>query len=127
MVRFYRTIRLVLLSGWKEIAGHLRCGVRTAQRWAANGLPIKRIGRGPRAHVMADSEAIDRWVRHGGRLQMENVDAEELIRRSGKLLNEINELRNSLQQGVRSLHQGIAALRDKQATQRALRTRTRRG
>lgn len=117
----------VLLSGWKEIASHLRCGVRTAQRWAANGLPVQRVGSGPRAHVMADSELIDRWIRHGGRLQMDNAKAEDLIRHSSKLLKEIEELRKSLQEGVRSLHRGISMLRIKQANLRNLRAKARRG
>jgi len=32
----------MILSGWKEIASYLHCGVRTVQRWEVDGLPIYR-------------------------------------------------------------------------------------
>ena len=55
----------MILSGWKEIAGYLRCGVRTVQRWEADGLPIHRPSPAKRSHVIAHSEELDRWVRNG--------------------------------------------------------------
>jgi hypothetical protein len=57
----------VLLTGWKEIAAHLRCGVRTVQRWERLGLPVTRPTRAPgqkRGPVIADSERLDSWVHH---------------------------------------------------------------
>ena len=55
----------MILSGWKEIAGYLHCGVRTVQRWEAEGLPIHRPSPAKRSHVIAHSEELDRWVRNG--------------------------------------------------------------
>ncbi len=55
----------MILSGWKEIASYLHCGVRTVQRWEMDGLPIRRPTPGKRSHVIAHSEELDRWVRHG--------------------------------------------------------------
>jgi len=57
----------MLLTGWKEIAEHLRCGMRTVQRWERLGLPVTRPSRAPgqkRGLVIADSEKIDSWVHH---------------------------------------------------------------
>jgi len=52
----------VILTGWKEIAEHLRCSVRTAQRWEGGGLPVKRVRKSPRAPVVADSDELDAWT-----------------------------------------------------------------
>lgn len=48
------------LSGWKEIAGHLRQAVRTVQRWENSGLPIHRVKVGP-SPVFAFKEELDAW------------------------------------------------------------------
>ena len=53
----------MVLSGWKEISGYVRCGVRTVQRWEGHGLPIHRPTPGKRSHVIAYSEELDWWVR----------------------------------------------------------------
>lgn len=53
----------VLLNGWKEIAGYLKCGVRTVQRWEQLGLPVMRVRPGNRGPVMAHSESIDSWIK----------------------------------------------------------------
>jgi hypothetical protein len=50
-----------VLSGWKEIANHLRHGVRTVQRWEMFGLPIHRVGGG--GPVFAFVEEIEAWER----------------------------------------------------------------
>jgi len=52
----------VILTGWKEIAAHLRRDVRTTQRWEHRGLPIKRVANTPRAPVVADSDELDAWT-----------------------------------------------------------------
>jgi hypothetical protein len=52
----------MILSGWKEIAGHLRRGVRTVQRWEHFGLPVHRPAGRSRAAVFAISEEIDNWA-----------------------------------------------------------------
>ena len=53
----------MVLSGWKEISDHLRCGVRTVQRWEKNGLPVHRPIPSTRSHVIAYPEELDHWVR----------------------------------------------------------------
>jgi len=56
----------MVLTGWKEIAMHLRCGVRTAQRWETRtGLPVRRRDYG---QVLAFSDEIDEWLRTSSRL-----------------------------------------------------------
>jgi len=60
-------LSVVLLTGWKEIAAHLRCGVRTVQRWERFGLPIARptcAAGQKRGLVIADSEKLDAWIHH---------------------------------------------------------------
>ena len=52
------------LNGWKEIAGRLGRGVRTAQRWEKlHGLPVHRIGREGGEIVFAFTAELDRWAR----------------------------------------------------------------
>jgi hypothetical protein len=52
------------LNGWKEIAGHLGKGTRTAQRWEKEyGLPVHRVGREGGEIVFAFRDEIDRWSR----------------------------------------------------------------
>ena len=53
----------MILAGWKEIAKHLRCGVRTVQRWEQRGLPVHRPLPGKRSHVIAYSDELDWFVR----------------------------------------------------------------
>lgn len=51
------------LNGWKEIAGRLGRGVRTAQRWEKlYGLPVHRIGREGGEIVFAFTAELDRWA-----------------------------------------------------------------
>jgi hypothetical protein len=45
----------MILSGGKEIADYLRCGMRTAKRWENRALPVHRPVRGKRSHVVAYS------------------------------------------------------------------------
>ena len=50
------------LNSWKEIAGYLNCGVRTAQRWErTEGLPVRRHLHQTLASVYALTSEIDRW------------------------------------------------------------------
>ena len=55
----------MILTGWKEIACYLKCSVRTVQRWEGCGLPIRRPTASSRAHVVAYSEDINRWLACG--------------------------------------------------------------
>ncbi|MGH9523347.1 MAG: hypothetical protein ACRD3E_12540 [Terriglobales bacterium] len=53
----------MVLHGWKQIAQHLGCGIRTAQRWEAQcGLPVTRPRNHLRSPVLAHSEALDGWA-----------------------------------------------------------------
>jgi hypothetical protein len=52
------------LSGWKEIATHLRRSVRAAQRWEQElGLPVHRIKTAQGQMVFADRQELDAWMR----------------------------------------------------------------
>jgi len=51
------------LTGWKEIAGYLNRGVRTAQRWEREfGLPVRRIGRDRSESVFAFTAEVNAWL-----------------------------------------------------------------
>ena len=53
----------MLLNGWKEIAGYLKCGVRTVQRWHRDlHLPVTRVRSGQRGPVLANSENLQVWM-----------------------------------------------------------------
>jgi phage terminase Nu1 subunit (DNA packaging protein) len=53
----------MVLSGWKDIAAYLRCGIRTVQRWERKGIPVHRPVPSKRSHVIAYSEELDWWIR----------------------------------------------------------------
>jgi len=53
----------MMLTSWKEIASHLNCAVRTAQRWERHGLPVRRPIPGRRGYVTADREMLESWIR----------------------------------------------------------------
>jgi len=98
-----------LLNSWKEIASYLNRGVRTVQRWERMGLPVRRLGTGPRAPVIANAPEIDGWMqtaRAHGFLQSPLV-SEPLQCRA--------DLRETILQS-RALRQEMAALRKKQRT-----------
>jgi hypothetical protein len=47
-----------LLKGWKEIAAFLGQPVAVAQRWAGEGMPVRREGR----YVETTPEELSRWL-----------------------------------------------------------------
>jgi hypothetical protein len=52
------------LQSWKEIASELNRGIRTVQRWERTlGLPVRRVGRGPRCPVIAFRDELHHWLR----------------------------------------------------------------
>lgn len=106
----------MLLSGWKEIAAHLRCGTRSAQRWASRGLPVRRVGKGPKPHVVADSELLDAWVSHGGQLRQDLLDTDAIRDKSKRLRSELTAARKDLHVRVDALRAGIKEISEKQAT-----------
>ncbi len=98
----------MVVSGWKEIAGYLRCGVRTVQRWERRGLPVHRPIPGKRSHVVAYSEELDWWVRdHQARL----APPENSIGYAKKLREQARAGRAELRSRMSVLRQEIADLR----------------
>jgi len=47
-----------VLKGWKPIAAYLGIPPATAQRWAGEGMPVRREGR----FTVADRDAISAWL-----------------------------------------------------------------
>jgi Helix-turn-helix domain len=79
------------LSGWKEIAVYLRCGVRTVQRWERReGLPVHRHPHDKRGTVYAFQSEIDIW------LEQRNLTIADRIR--GELGQQLQELRGLTKQ-----------------------------
>jgi CheY-like chemotaxis protein len=52
----------MILKGWKDVAKHLGCGVRTAQRWERLGMPVRRPNPRKPSSVLAVTEELDAWV-----------------------------------------------------------------
>ena len=104
----------MILTGWKEISNHLRYGVRTVQRWELEGLPVKRVRNSPRSPVVADSEEVDAWILHRGRVPpgvpQTLVDN---LRRARELRLEIEQRRKELQQRVQTFRKEMAEFRAK--------------
>jgi hypothetical protein len=103
----------VILSGWKDIARYLGCGVRTAQRWEDKGLPIRRPIPGRRSHVVTTSEQLDSWARDGVFFRSENLDRLANIQRARELRAEIQRTRQTLHQKLDELRKELAALHAK--------------
>ena len=56
------------LRGWKDIAGHLRIGVRTAIAYADDPkmeppMPVRKIGNARTSIIIAYSDELERWWR----------------------------------------------------------------
>jgi hypothetical protein len=67
-----------LLSGWKEIAGHLRASTKTAQRWEIrNNLPVLHPHKRRKGPVFASKRALDLWVK--GTLTNIVLEADRLV------------------------------------------------
>jgi hypothetical protein len=52
----------MILNSWKEIASHLGCSVRTAQRLERLGMPVRRPAGHIRSAVVAFTEEVDAWM-----------------------------------------------------------------
>lgn len=107
----------MILTGWKEIANYLRCGVRTVQRWERDGLPVVRPIPGSRAHVIAYSQRLDRWSKRSqdGLLAIPHLQAE--IERTQQLLLTLSKERRRMRLRVNELQREIAAIRARRAKQ----------
>ena len=47
-----------VLKGWQQIAAFVGQPVSVAQRWAAEGMPVRRQGR----YVQSSREELNRWL-----------------------------------------------------------------
>lgn len=103
----------MILSGWKEIAAYLRCGVRTVQRWEAAGLPVHRPTPYKRSHVIAHSDELDRWVRNGSTPASERPRLSASLTAARKLSSENRARLAELRERVFQLRNGLAALRER--------------
>ena len=106
----------VILTGWKEIAKHLRYGVRTAQRWERNGLPVKRISNSPRSPVVGDCDELDAWILH--RIQLPPGAPRKLAenrQRARELCREAKEIKKELQARMDVLKKTLTESRAKVA------------
>jgi hypothetical protein len=55
--------KVASLNSWKEISLYLDRGIRTVQRWERElGLPVHRVGRGPRSPVHAFPSELHAWL-----------------------------------------------------------------
>lgn len=101
----------MILWGWKEIGKHLGCSVRTAQRWEAQGLPVRRPLPGKRAHVLAESDQLDQWVRDSHSRRNYNTERSATIERARVLREEVKRARESLHLKMGQLRKELASLR----------------
>lgn len=101
----------MVLSGWKEIAQYLHCGVRTVQRWEAEGLPVHRPSPHKRSHVIAQSEELDRWIRTGSVPGCDYPDLNASLTTAQRLYRENQARMAELREGILRLNEGVAQLR----------------
>jgi hypothetical protein len=101
----------MILSGWKQIAAYLGCGIRTAQRWEATGLPVHRPIPGRRSHVTVESEQLDFWVRDTELRRNGASDRLATVQRARELRKEIQQARQTLRLKMEALRKELAALR----------------
>jgi phage terminase Nu1 subunit (DNA packaging protein) len=103
----------MVVTGWKDIANYLRCGIRTVQRWEEGGMPIHRPLPGKRSHVVAYTEELDWWVRdHQPRHAVpDNVIVS--IAKAQKLREEARSRRAELRTHMQALRHEIEGLRAK--------------
>lgn len=106
----------MVISGWKEVAGYLRCGVRTVQRWERQGLPVHRPLPGKRSHVVAYSEELDWWVRDHEPRQLPPEHVVVSIAHAAQLRERSRAARAELRERMATLKQEMANLRAKRRT-----------
>src|SRR5215475_5940455 len=107
----------MILTGWKEIAQYLRCGVRTAQRWQGKGLPVRRMyPAGPKAPVLANSEELEAWMREGSFWRKKDRGTLANVQRSQELRAQVRASRAALEHTLdelRKLRKTLDAIQDK--------------
>jgi hypothetical protein len=92
-----------VISGWKEIADHLRQGVRTVHRWELSGLPIHRVGDG--GPVFAFSEELDAWAKATPTRDLDII--RDLKAKVKSLKAEVRSLKGQLKQRPRKSRKPI--------------------
>lgn len=114
----------MILKGWKDVAKHLGCGVRTAQRWERLGMPVRRPNPHKHSAVLAVTEELDACVsdfaaiaepsaseisrpRFSYRILIADDDERLLLDLSAKLAAEGYEVRTA-----RDGFEALAAMRD---------------
>jgi hypothetical protein len=103
----------VILRGWRQIAAHLASGVRTAQRWEHQGLPVRRPTNGPRSHVIADSAELDSWRLKSTFWRAERFDLLANLERNQELRQEFSAAMANLQAKLEALRKEVDTLRAK--------------
>lgn len=93
----------MILTSWKEIASHLNCAVRTAQRWEQHGLPVRRPIPGRRGYVTADAELLDSWLRDSAFWRLNDFVRLGEVQRSRALRAEAGHSRDLLRKNMASL------------------------
>ena len=104
------TISPMVLSGWKEIAAYLHCGIRTAQRWETAGLPVSRPVPGRRGVVVASSEDLDLWSQHSVFWRKSDSARKADIQHARELRAQAKEAREQLQHRVEALRKSTDLL-----------------
>ncbi|MBV9342579.1 MAG: hypothetical protein JO159_17040 [Acidobacteria bacterium] len=100
----------MILSGWKEIARYLGCGVRTAQRWEGAGLPIHRPLPGGRSHIVAETRDLDSWLQYSVAWRSKNDDLLIHLERAHKLRADLQRARQVMHERMEALSKGVAAI-----------------
>jgi len=106
----------MLLTGWKEIANYLKSGVRTAQRWEDEGLPVIRLNPNhARGHVVAYSEHLDRWIKQsrGDASGLLDNETEIKLKRTQELVLSLSKQRFEIKRRVDELRRKFESLRAK--------------
>ena len=101
----------MILSGWKEIAQYLHCGVRTVQRWEGDGMPVHRPSPHKRSHVIAHSEELDRWIRTGSATGTGYLKLSTSLMMAQRLRLENRTRMGELRASLFRLRQGLQELR----------------
>ena len=86
-----------ILSGWKQIASHLRQNVRTVQRWELVGLPVHRPKAGPHSQVIAFEEELDVWAEAAPTGVFKTIT--DLKAKVARLEEELRNLKHQLKRG----------------------------
>ncbi len=62
-----------ILTSWKEIAGYLRCDVRTCQRWEKESkLPVHRFIDSSKSRVFSYKQDLDAWLENRAQSETKN-------------------------------------------------------